>query len=112
MVNVSAGNGEVSVPPPLSCSCTETVATPLAFAAGVNVSVPLDEIAGCTENRLLLLLLTRNVNVCVLSLAGPGEMPVAQLETICGPASSPTTTSGPPVNTGGSLTALTVNTNV
>src|SRR6185503_8298839 len=40
--------------PPSSVAVYVTIALPFAFAAGVNVSVPLPEIAGCTENNALL----------------------------------------------------------
>src|SRR5437764_311703 len=58
----------VSLPPlavpPLSFRTIVIVELPLAFGAGVNVRVPLAEIAGCVENRaLLLLLVTLKVRV-------------------------------------------------
>ena len=61
-------------PDPLSCALTLTVATPFAFAAVLNVSVPLVEMAGCWENMLFLSLETTNpASCCVASFDGPGE---------------------------------------
>ena len=42
------------------------------------------------------------------SSGGPGSNPVAQPATVCAPASSSTVWSGPLVNDGASLTAVTV----
>ena len=82
------------------------VALPLALAAGVNVSVPLDATAGPAANSALLLLpVTSKVTVCPTSLT-PGLMPVAQPATVCAPLSSRTVWSAPLVNDGASLTAL------
>src|SRR5258705_511442 len=49
--------------PPLSWIWTETVAEPFALAAGVYVSVPVGETAGCAENRPALLLETMKLTV-------------------------------------------------
>src|SRR5829696_10070882 len=65
--------------PPLSWANTVTVAVPKALGAGVKVSVPPEEIAGWTENRALLLLVTWKVTVWPASSAGPGEMLVAHV---------------------------------
>ena len=78
----------MSVPPPLSCSCTVTVAVPLAFGAGVNVSVPFGAIAGCDENSAVLLFDTMKFSVWPDSLGGPALIDVAQSGTVCAPASS------------------------
>ena len=48
------------------------------------------------------------VSVCPLSFGGPGVMLVAQLATVCAPASSATVWSAPLVKLGASLTAVTV----
>jgi hypothetical protein len=102
LVSVSPG---LAVPP-LSWSLTETVAVPLAFAAGVNDRTPVGEIAGCTENRAVPLLLTRNATVW-LGSPGPGEIAVAQT-SLYAAESSLTVTSGPAVNDGASLTPVIV----
>src|SRR3954469_23596480 len=98
----------VSMPPlatpPLSCSCTVTVAEPLALAAGVNDSVPLAATAGCAENSALLLLLTMKFSAWPLSSAGPALMLVAQAARVCAPASSATVWLAPMVKLGASLT--------
>src|SRR4029079_4216322 len=90
MVNVCAAL--VSAPPlatpPLSCSCTVTVADPFAVAAGVNVSVPFAATAGCAENSALLLLLTMKFSAWLLSSAGPALIAVAQPVIDCAAASS------------------------
>src|SRR5437867_1555642 len=74
-VIVNVWGGLLSTPPlavpPLSWSCTVTVAVPLALEAGVYVSVPLAEINGCTANSALLLLVTRKFTVWADSFAGP-----------------------------------------
>jgi hypothetical protein len=49
--------------PPESCIVTVTVALPLAFAAGVNVSVPLALIDGWALKRALLLFVTVKLTV-------------------------------------------------
>ena len=54
---------EVLSPPPLSCAVTVTVAVPKRSVAGVKVSLPLPSIAGCAENKALLLFVTLNVKV-------------------------------------------------
>ena len=77
--------GEV---PPLSTAKPVTVATPLALAAGVKVRVPAVLMAGWTLNSALLLFVTVKLTVCADSFAGPAEMLVAKLATVCAPASS------------------------
>src|SRR5262249_28724049 len=95
--------------PPVSWRTTVPGALPVAPAAGVNVSVPLALMAGPAEKRAtLLLLVIWKVTVCHHSLAGPGEMAVAQPPSVCGPEPSRTVASGPLVNVGGWLTGLTV----
>ena len=68
--------------PALSCSCTVTVAVPLAFAAGVKVSVPEAEIVGCAENTPLLLFVTRKSNTWLDSSDGPALSDVTQPVTV------------------------------
>src|SRR5687767_2114093 len=99
---------DVSAPPPLSCAVIVIVAEPFASSAGVNVSVPFDETAGCVEKSALLLFVTVKVTVCPDSSAGPGEIDVAQFVNVCAPESSLTVTVGPARNDGGSLTGLMV----
>ena len=94
--------------PPLSCTCTVTVALPKASDAVVNVRVPLGLIAGCTENRPLLSFVTMKLTVCNDSLVGPGDILVAQFGSVHEPLSSSTMTLLPFVNDGTSLTGLTV----
>src|SRR5437667_12802268 len=72
--------------PPLSISLAETTAEPVAFTAGVKVNVPVGLIAGCDAKSALLLFVTMNASVWPASLAGPTEMFVAQLLTVCAPA--------------------------
>src|SRR6185503_21193023 len=113
MVMVKVCGADVSTPPlavpPLSLSTIVIVAGPLALAAGVDVKVPVGLIAGPAENRPELVLpVTSKATVWPDSLAGPGEMAVAQLLTVCAPASSFTVWFGPLVNDGASLTELTV----
>ncbi|MPN60846.1 hypothetical protein SDC9_208579 [bioreactor metagenome] len=83
---------DVSTPPlatpPLSFNVTLTVATPLALAAGVYVNLPVLLIAGCAENKALLLFVTVNVRICPLSFAGPLLKEVAQLFMVRAPISS------------------------
>ena len=84
------------------------VALPTASAAGVKLSVPVEDTAGATANRAALVLLTM-LNVSVwLSSGSPSSMFVAQLLTLAAPLSSATVTSGPLVNDGVSFTAFTV----
>src|SRR5437773_1644764 len=96
MVNVCGGlvsDPPLSVPPS-SCNRTVTVATPFALAAGVYVSVPFGAIAGCVENKALLVFETHVGQVksttCAASFAGPALIAVAQLPPFCAPASSTT----------------------
>ena len=93
--------------PPLSLRETETVAVPFAFAAGVKVSTPVGETAGCTAKRALLSLETLNDTVWPDSLAGPALIDVAH-PALYGPESSFTVTSPPERKLGASFTALTV----
>ncbi len=68
--------------PPLSCNATVTVATPYAFAAGVNVSVPVAGlIVGSAENKALLFVVTMKFIACPASF-GPGEMFFAHPATV------------------------------
>ena len=90
---------------------TLTVVVPFASGAGVNVSVPVDDTAGCTLKSPVFTAATWNVSAWPLSFAGPALMPVAQAE-LCGPLSSFTVLSGPLVKLGSSFTALTVMVNV
>ena len=77
--------------PPSSCSCTVTVADPFAFAAGVNVSVPSAATAGCALKSAPLVVETMKFSVCADSPAPPPALiAVAQLATVCAPASSMT----------------------
>src|SRR2546426_61718 len=85
-----------------------SVAEPFALAAGVYVSVPLADTAGCPENSVVLLLLTMKFNVCDASLVGPALRFVAPPVTYCAAASSSTVLSAPLVKLGASLTAVTV----
>ncbi len=82
----------VSVPPlavpPSSCSVTDTVAVPNAFAARGVGQIPSGVDGGLDGEQALLSLVTSNVTVCADSLAGPAAMPVANPATVCGPASS------------------------
>jgi hypothetical protein len=105
MVNVATG--EVSSPPPLSCSSSSMVAEPLAFSADVKLRSPLlASTAGWVVNSAgLLLLTTLKVSVWPASSAGPAEMAVAQPAMTCGPASSSTVGSAPRTKLGGSLTS-------
>ena len=64
--------------PPSSTAVTVTVARPWAFAAEVNVSVPLGLIAGWTANSAGVSAMTVNVTFWADSLAGPGEIAVTQ----------------------------------
>ena len=64
--------------------------------------------AGWLLKRALLLLLTMKLIACPDSSAGPLLKAVAQLLTVCAPASSVTVWSAPLVNEGTSLTVITV----
>src|SRR5437667_6221197 len=115
MVNVCGA--EVSTPPlavpPLSLRRMVIVAEPFAFVARVKLSAPEELMNGVPENRLgLVLLVTTKLSVWPDSSGGPAEMLVAQLEMNWKPESSLTVRSGPFVNDGASLTALTVTANV
>ena len=72
----------VSIPPlavpPSSCNITVTTATPFAFAAGVNESVPVGEIAGGLEKRVGLSLETMKFKIWPTSDGLPGLIEVAQ----------------------------------
>ena len=70
--------------------------------------MPFEATAGCALKSALLSLLTLKVTVWPLSSAGPAEIAVAQLATLCAPASSLTVWSAPLVKLGASLTATTV----
>ena len=64
--------------PPLSTAVTVMVATPLASAAGLYVSVPLGATAGWSVKSEGVSAVTVKLTVCDDSLAGPGEIAVAQ----------------------------------
>ena len=70
--------------------------------------MPSDEIAGCVENRLLLVLRHQKIERLAASFAGPAEMAVAQSSMLLAPASSNTVWSDPLVKLGASLTAVTL----
>src|ERR1044072_50507 len=94
--------------PPSSWIWTETVAEPLALAAGVKESVPLAPTAGWLENRPVLSLETMKLTVWPLSLAGPLEIEVAQPEMLWAAASSFTVWFAPLTKLGTSFTGFTV----
>src|SRR5712664_4686446 len=98
--------------PPWSCSCTVTVAAPIAPAAGVKVSAPVADTAGCAENSAVLVVVTMKFSVCPLSSAGPALMLVAQPATVFAPESCGTVWSAPLVKLGASFTAVTLMVNV
>ena len=98
--------------PPLSWSLTETVAVPLALAAGVYVRSPLDgSTAGWTLNRALLSFVTMKFRTWPESPA-PSLMLVAQAGIVWDPESSSVVSSPPPLKLGTWLTPLTVIVNV
>ena len=68
--------------PPLSSAYTSTSAVPTASAAGVKLSVPAVLIAGPSENRFVLLLLSTKLTTCDDSLAGPAKISVANPATV------------------------------
>ncbi len=73
-----------------------TVAEPLAFSAGVKVSLPVESTAGWPMKRALLSLVTTNETIWPASTGcEPGEMSVAQPETLVVPESSNTVWSAP-----------------
>ena len=75
--------------PPLSCAYTSTNAVPTASAAGVKVSSPAVLIAGPSENRFALLLLSTKLTTCEDSLAGPAEISVTNPATVVIVSSTP-----------------------
>lgn len=85
-----------------------TFATPLAFAAGVKLSVPLSEISGRIKNSASLSVTAEKSSVCVLSFAGPAELKLAHTNSECAPESCATVTSAPLRKRGASLTELRV----
>ena len=89
-----------------------TFATPLAFAAGVKLSVPLSEISGRIKNSASLSVTAEKSSVCVLSFAGPAELKLAHTNSECAPESCATVTSAPLRKRGASLTELWVMVNV
>ncbi len=98
-----------SAVPPLSDRVRLRVAEPLALLAGVKVRVPLVASAGPALNRPGLVLPVRlKVRLWPDSLAGPAEMAVAQAVRVWGPAFSRTVGSVPAVKLGGSLTGVTL----
>src|SRR2546425_125208 len=107
MVNVCAAL--VSAPPlavpPSSLSEMVMVAEPLAFAAGVYVSVPLAATAGWAENSAVLSLLLNNTATCQIYSLAPDDRALAHPETACAPESSSAAWSAPLVKLGASLTA-------
>ncbi len=96
--------------PPLSCTMTVTVATPLELAAGVKVSVPELSIAGGALKSVALLLFTdTTLTVCMASSGGPGENAANAAPPKNAPLSSSTTTLFVAnVTVGASFTAVTV----
>jgi len=104
--------GEVLMPPlavpPLSCSCRLTVALPYNPAAGVKVSVPVGLTLGAVAKSVgSLLAVMMKLTVCDDSLAGPGEICVAQLLMDCGPEFCRTVGLAPMTNEGAWFTGVT-----
>ena len=63
--------------PPLSWAYISTKAVPNASVAGVKVKSPAALMAGASENRLGLSLLSTKLTTCDDSLEGPAEISVA-----------------------------------
>src|SRR5688572_15700398 len=83
--------------PPLSCRLMVIVALPNAFAAGVKLSTPDEEIVGPeAKSEGLLFDVTLNVSVCPVSSGGPALIAVAHA-ALYEPESSLTVTFPPPV---------------
>ena len=80
--------------------------------AGVNDSVPLAVIAGCTANKDGLSGDTRNDRLWPDSSLGPADMAVAQPATETSPTEESTFWSAPLRNEGASFTGVTVMVNV
>src|SRR5207248_368781 len=78
------------------------------FGAGVNESVPSLEMAGAARKSAGRSLVTSNSTDWPASLAGPGEIAVAQCGRDCRPQSSSTVMSSPLTKDGGSFTGFTV----
>ena len=74
---VAVWTAEVSLPPlvvpPSSVAVTVIVAVPLAFGAGVKVSVPVGSIVGWVENSAGWSAVVVNETVCAASSVGPGD---------------------------------------
>ena len=66
----------------MSCAYTSTNAVPTASEARVKVSSPAVLIAGPSENRFALLLLSTKLTTCEDSLAGPAEISFANPATV------------------------------
>jgi hypothetical protein len=91
--------------PSLSVSATLHLLLPNASGAGTKVSKPVELSWGAMLNSARLSQSTSKLTVWLASLAGPGDMLVAQ-GLLYGPESSKTVTVGAPlVKVGGSLTA-------
>src|SRR5262249_20322750 len=77
---------DVSIPPlavpPSSLSDIVTVVPPLALAAGVSACVPFELMAGGLENKPGFSFTTVKLRVRPDSLAGPGEILVAQFSIV------------------------------
>ena len=93
--------------PPSSETYTDTVAEPLALAAGVKVSAPAAETAGWLLKSALLSFVTVKVTFWEPSPA-PAEMAVAHPAMVWATASSSTVWSAPLVKDGASFTPVTV----
>jgi hypothetical protein len=94
--------------PPSSFRLNVTVAVPLFPKAGVNVSAPTAETAGCTVNNAPLLLLKEKLNTWADSSDGPALIPLAQPVTARAPELNATVWSAPFTKLGASFTAPTV----
>src|SRR5688500_12266923 len=114
MVNVCGGlvSPPFSAVPPLSCARTVTSDVPVAFSAGVKVSVPVDEVAGLEANNEGLVTSTRKSTIWPASFGGPGLMFVAQLGWEKRPELRATRIFGPAVKLGGIFPNRTITRNV
>jgi len=74
---------------------------------GILSGFSLSEFAGGTANSPVLLFVTRKFNACPASFS-PALIAVAQVATVCAPASSSTVWSAPLVKLGAWFTAVTV----
>src|SRR5690606_38327727 len=98
----------LAVPPSSHAVMVTVTGVPAPTTAASQVSIPVSLTAGRVAKAASLSVATSNATACPVSLAGPGEIPLIQLATTCGPSALEAEGPAPGVNEGASFTAAIV----